>query len=176
MPLDLHLLLNTLASSAALRSAETWLPMCLPKFNPGGFVHAYISFLLEDVGLVFVSADREAFEELRIWKDAVLAVSFYNSFWMCRTKVFKKLESDKTLSRIEASIPRHAYSVCEVAFFTLCEMPLSFSQLLLVALAYCISSINLVNMCNLPCRNGRPLMTLIAPPGNGTSCSARCGA
>ena len=72
---DLHLLLNTLASSSTLRSSESWLPICFPKFNPAGFVHAYVSYVLEDVGLVFVSADREAFEELRGWKQIVLEVS-----------------------------------------------------------------------------------------------------
>jgi hypothetical protein len=65
-----------LASSAALRASETWLPICFPKFNPAGFVHAYISYVLEDVGLVFVSADREAFEDLQQWKAIVLEVSY----------------------------------------------------------------------------------------------------
>jgi hypothetical protein len=39
-------------------------------------VHAYISYVLEDVGLVFVSADREAFEDLQQWKAIVLEVSY----------------------------------------------------------------------------------------------------
>ncbi|WWC59421.1 uncharacterized protein I303_101977 [Kwoniella dejecticola CBS 10117] len=97
-PSDLHLLLNTLASSATLRSSETWLPICFPKFNPAGFVHAYISYMTEDVGLVFVSADREAFEDLRNWKSIVL----------------QKLEVDKTLSKISESIPLHPYTVSAV--------------------------------------------------------------
>lgn len=71
---DLHLLLNTLASSTTLQTSESWLPICFPKFNPAGFVHAYVSYVLEDVGLVFVSADREAFEELQSWKHIVLEV------------------------------------------------------------------------------------------------------
>ncbi|KAK4689819.1 vacuolar fusion protein MON1, partial [Tremellales sp. Uapishka_1] len=94
-PSDVHLLLNTLASSQTLRSQETWLPICLPKFNPAGFVHAYISFVLDDVGLVFVSADREAFEDLRAWKETVV----------------EKLEEDKTLTRIQQCIPLHPYSI-----------------------------------------------------------------
>jgi len=49
--------------------------MCFPKFNPAGFVHAYVSYVMEDVGLVFVSADREAFEDLRGWKAIVLEAS-----------------------------------------------------------------------------------------------------
>lgn len=71
---DLHLLLNTLKTSEMLRTSESWLPLCFPKFNPAGFVHAYISYVMEDVGLVFVSADREAFEDLQGWKDIVLEV------------------------------------------------------------------------------------------------------
>jgi hypothetical protein len=73
--LDLHLLLNTLATSATLRTSESWVPMCFPKFNPAGFVHAYVSYVMEDIGLVFVSADRDAFEGLREWKATVLEAS-----------------------------------------------------------------------------------------------------
>jgi hypothetical protein len=74
------LLLNTLDASPTLRSSESWLPMCFPKFNPAGFVHAYVSYVMEDVGLVFVSADREAFEDLQGWKNIVLEVgsSFFD--------------------------------------------------------------------------------------------------
>ncbi|WWC67775.1 uncharacterized protein I206_101687 [Kwoniella pini CBS 10737] len=97
-PSDLHLLLNTLASSATLRSSETWLPICFPKFNPAGFVHAYISYMTEDVGLVFVSADRDAFEDLRQWKSIVL----------------EKLEVDRTLSKISDAIPLHPYTVSAI--------------------------------------------------------------
>nr|XP_031857430.1 uncharacterized protein CI109_007157 [Kwoniella shandongensis]KAA5524502.1 hypothetical protein CI109_007157 [Kwoniella shandongensis] len=97
-PSDLHLLLNTLASSSTLRSTETWLPICFPKFNPAGFVHAYVSYDIEDVGLVFVSADREAFEDLRGWKQIVL----------------EKLENDKTLHKIKESIPLHPYHVAAI--------------------------------------------------------------
>jgi hypothetical protein len=59
---DLHLLLNTLAASSTLRTSESW------------FVHAYVSYVMEDIGLVFVSADREAFESLREWKAIVMEV------------------------------------------------------------------------------------------------------
>ncbi|OCF42348.1 vacuolar fusion protein MON1 [Kwoniella heveanensis CBS 569] len=97
-PSDLHLLLNTLASSPTLRASETWLPICFPKFNPAGFVHAYISYVVDDVGLVFVSADREAFEELRGWKEIVLA----------------KLEQDKTLGKITEAIPSHPYPISAI--------------------------------------------------------------
>jgi hypothetical protein len=73
-PTDLHLLLNVLSSSPALRTAETWLPICLPKFNPDGFVYAFISYISENLGMVFVSADRDGFNPLREWRDGVLEV------------------------------------------------------------------------------------------------------
>lgn len=39
-------------------------------------MHAYISFIMDEVGLVFVSADKEAFEELRGWKESVVEVGW----------------------------------------------------------------------------------------------------
>jgi hypothetical protein len=102
-----------LASSTTLRSSEAWIPICFPKFNPAGFVHAYVSYTLPDVGLVFVSADREAFEELRAWKEIVLEVSERISSGEKMLRPMQKLEKDKTLSKIEQSIPQHPYSVCQ---------------------------------------------------------------
>ncbi|KAG8899145.1 Vacuolar fusion protein mon1 [Tulasnella sp. 403] len=46
-PADLHLLVNTLSSSSLSSTPDTssWLPICLPKFNANGFLHAYVHFL-----------------------------------------------------------------------------------------------------------------------------------
>ncbi len=42
---DLHILLNTVHAPAIFDAATTtpvsWLPICLPKFNSDGFLHAY---------------------------------------------------------------------------------------------------------------------------------------
>ncbi|OCB87145.1 DUF254-domain-containing protein [Sanghuangporus baumii] len=40
---DLHILLNTIHAPAIAGSPASWLPICLPKFNPG-FLHAYVTF------------------------------------------------------------------------------------------------------------------------------------
>lgn len=54
---------------------ESWLPICLPRFNAKGFLHAYVSFLAPTstsspssastagggIGLVLLSSDREGF-------------------------------------------------------------------------------------------------------------------
>lgn len=94
---DLHLLLNTLATSESIRSTETWIPICFPKFNPAGYVHAFISYDTPDIGLVFVSADREAFEELRAWKATVV----------------EALEKNNVMNRIAEALPLHECSVCK---------------------------------------------------------------
>lgn len=46
-PSDLHILINTVLSSSSVNSsaAASWLPVCLPKFNPAAFVNAYVTFL-----------------------------------------------------------------------------------------------------------------------------------
>lgn len=47
---DLHIILNTLNSPSILNSpaSASWIPFCLPKFNPSGFVNAFIAFLRKD--------------------------------------------------------------------------------------------------------------------------------
>ncbi|RPD62325.1 DUF254-domain-containing protein [Lentinus tigrinus ALCF2SS1-7] len=46
-PSDLHILINTIHSPSILNNsaAASWLPVCLPKFNAGAFVNAYVMFL-----------------------------------------------------------------------------------------------------------------------------------
>jgi hypothetical protein len=94
----MHLLFNTIATSPTLREVETWLPICLPKFNPQGFVHAYISFIREEVGLIFISADRDAFEPLCGWRELVV----------------EQLNRDGALDRIAACVKSHPYTVAEI--------------------------------------------------------------
>lgn len=47
LTLDLHLLLNTVSSSAlsSTLDSSSWLPICLPKYNANGFLYAYVSFM-----------------------------------------------------------------------------------------------------------------------------------
>jgi preprotein translocase subunit SecA len=52
-------------------------------------------------------------EELRAWKEIVLEVSERISSGEKMLRPMQKLEKDKTLSKIEQSIPQHPYSVCQ---------------------------------------------------------------
>lgn len=76
-PTDLHLLLNLIRSSPALREIdnESWLPICLPKLSQDGFLYAYVTFIRKDIGLVWVSSDKGAFEGLREARTRVVSVS-----------------------------------------------------------------------------------------------------
>ncbi|KAK0187930.1 vacuolar fusion protein MON1 [Armillaria mellea] len=49
-PADIHILMNTVHNPSIYNSpaAASWIPICLPKFNPNGFVNAYISFFQRD--------------------------------------------------------------------------------------------------------------------------------
>jgi len=49
-PADLHIIMNTIHSPSIFNSpaASSWIPFCLPKFNAGGFVNAYITFIRKD--------------------------------------------------------------------------------------------------------------------------------
>ncbi|RPA71424.1 DUF254-domain-containing protein, partial [Ascobolus immersus RN42] len=74
-PLDLQLVFSMLASSSTFKEvvgSEHWLPICLPKFNPDGFLYAYICFFTPKLVLVLVSPDKNGFFEMQGVKEAFL--------------------------------------------------------------------------------------------------------
>ena len=89
-PSDLHVLLNTISSSTSLRSTnvESWLPICLPRWNSKGFVYAMIVYpdldiatgnvkddsAHLDLGIVLVSDDKDSFFAMKEWKDSIVQV------------------------------------------------------------------------------------------------------
>ena len=50
--------MNTIHSPSIFNSpaASSWIPVCLPKFNAGGFVNAYISFIRKENNIHFSDA------------------------------------------------------------------------------------------------------------------------
>jgi len=93
-PGDLHLIFNMLFEAGGVKAGEgeNWIPLCLPGFNNTGYVYMYVSFLpldsaseqikkrisplenLEEVAVILISADKEAFFELQQMKDDLLDV------------------------------------------------------------------------------------------------------
>jgi len=81
-PTDLHVLLATIAAPSIKGTTASWLPICLPKFNASGFLHAYVSFIRSEgedtpgehteterkpsIALVLISASGD-FDSVRAW-------------------------------------------------------------------------------------------------------------
>ena len=91
-PPDLQLLFSMLFNSATFRDgSEHWTPICMPKFNSKGFLHAYINFFEPEICVVLISANKDAFFEMREMAASVIA----------------NLKSSSLLSNITAAIPRY---------------------------------------------------------------------
>ena len=79
-PSDLHLIFNMVNSSTSFKTApESWLPICLPKFNDKGFLHAYISYITpnypapaSDLCLVLINSTRDAFFQMSECKKLIV--------------------------------------------------------------------------------------------------------
>ncbi|KAF2278429.1 DUF254-domain-containing protein [Westerdykella ornata] len=93
-PGDLHLIFNMLFEAGSVKAGggENWIPLCLPGFNNTGYLYMYVSFLdLErpeekmeerprssgggegdEVAILLISANKEAFYELRGMRDELV--------------------------------------------------------------------------------------------------------
>ncbi|XP_045507170.1 protein SAND [Colias croceus] len=65
-PSDIHLLFNLVRSSESFKTAESWTPICLPKFDATGFLHGHVSYISEDCQacLLLLTVQRDAFYPL----------------------------------------------------------------------------------------------------------------
>lgn len=61
--MDLHIIQNLVDSSESLKTAESWTPICLPKFDANGYMHGHVSYLAEDCQacLLLLTVDRDVF-------------------------------------------------------------------------------------------------------------------
>ncbi|KAJ1530529.1 hypothetical protein ONE63_005419 [Megalurothrips usitatus] len=73
-PADLHLILNLVNSSESFKAAESWTPICLPKFSSDGFLHAHVSYLAEDCQacLLLLTVDPDLFFPLSEAKQKIV--------------------------------------------------------------------------------------------------------
>lgn len=79
-PADLRIIFNLVDSTEGFKSSENWTPICLPKFDPNGFLHAHISYLTEDCNacLLLMSTERDIFFDLQEAKKKITEVSYVN--------------------------------------------------------------------------------------------------
>jgi hypothetical protein len=86
-------------STSFLNGNEHWIPLCLPKFNAKGFLHAYI-WAEDNCAIILISADKNAFFNMREVKEKVHTELVRNGIW------------DKILT----SVRRGRYLMCTPPF------------------------------------------------------------
>ncbi len=95
---DLSLLVNFVASSSSLKSGDQhWVPLCLPAFNPGGYLQAFISNITLGAGtmdqtsvtviLIATSSDPDVFKELYYGKRMLEVVRHKYLLHLCVTRL-----------------------------------------------------------------------------------------
>lgn len=118
-PGDLHLIFNMLFEAGGVRvnEGENWIPICLPGFNNSGFLYMYVSFFAtseeavvgtedrshsttqaDELAIVLISANKEAFYELRKMRDDLVS----------------KLASNGSMSSIKSAIRRGHATTSEI--------------------------------------------------------------
>ncbi|XP_052068147.1 vacuolar fusion protein MON1 homolog A-like [Mytilus californianus] len=95
-PMDLHLIINLVNASESFKAAESWTPICLPKFDASGFLQAHISYLDESCQtcMLLLSVDRESFFILS----------------ECKKKIQERLIKYNGLQAISDSLMKTSYS------------------------------------------------------------------
>lgn len=117
-PADLHLIFNLVNNSESFKVSETWMPICLPKFDSrlnnqrkrlfftswllickcfSGFMQAHVSYLKEDhpACLIMLTVERNIFYEISETKKAIVQVLFYPHLFPSRLKFKVSLELGK---------------------------------------------------------------------------------
>jgi len=80
-PPDMQLLFSMVFNSTSfLNGNEHWIPLCLPKFNAKGFLHAYI-WAEDSCAIILISADKNAFFNMREVKEKVHTELVRNGIW-----------------------------------------------------------------------------------------------
>ncbi|KAL4332614.1 hypothetical protein GQ457_07G034370 [Hibiscus cannabinus] len=64
-PDDMLLLSNFVFSSESFRTSESFLPVCLPSYNPMAFLYAYVHFLDVNTYLMLLTTSSDAFYHLK---------------------------------------------------------------------------------------------------------------
>jgi len=95
-PADLHLIFNLINSTESFKHSESWTPLCLPKFDSSGFLHAHVSYLSDNspACLLLITTDRNAFFNLS----------------EARSKIVNRLERHAAISAIKIAVETANYT------------------------------------------------------------------
>ncbi|CAG8631021.1 8386_t:CDS:10 [Acaulospora morrowiae] len=97
-PADLHLVFNMVNGSSTFKSVESWTPICLPKFNNKGFLHAYVCYVASNICLLLISPDKDKFFELSEAKNVIV----------------EQMSTGKILQSVEDALQNEVYSIADV--------------------------------------------------------------
>lgn len=70
---------NLVECTESFKTAESWTPICLPKFDSDGYLYAHISYLSDNCQacLLLLSVEKDAFYQLSEAKKKITDVSYY---------------------------------------------------------------------------------------------------
>ncbi|KAF8967063.1 vacuolar fusion protein MON1 [Flammula alnicola] len=108
-PADLHIILNTLHSPSIYNSPAnaSWIPVCLPKFNPAGFVNAYITFLRKDDAVPLQDIGGGELELIRNWCNSVINKLSSDGTLKALVNAYQHNETDYSVSELGIPGLRH---------------------------------------------------------------------
>lgn len=99
-PGDLHLILNLVNGSTSFQTAESWTPICLPRFDNSGYLYAHVSYLSDDCPACLLL--------LTTVSDAFFILS------ECRYNVLEKLKKYKCFQAINEALGNESYRIGDV--------------------------------------------------------------
>ncbi|XP_046860128.1 vacuolar fusion protein MON1 homolog A-like isoform X2 [Xenia sp. Carnegie-2017] len=110
-PGDLHLILNLVNGSTSFQTAESWTPICLPRFDNSGYLYAHVSYLSEECPacLLLLSTVSDAFFILS----------------ECRLKVIEKLHKYKCFQAINEAMGKESYRIGDIGILIYCILYIS---------------------------------------------------
>ncbi|GAB6022678.1 hypothetical protein CHUAL_006771 [Chamberlinius hualienensis] len=99
-PMDLHLVMNLVSASESFKTAESWTPICLPKFDSSGYLHGHISYLTDncEACLLLLTVDRDTFFTLS----------------ECKKQIVQRLQRHDCIRAINESILIGGFTVSQI--------------------------------------------------------------
>jgi len=99
-PSDLHLIFNLVSGSTSFHTAESWTPICLPRFDNSGYLYAHVSYLQDGCPacLLLLSTDKNAFFELS----------------ECKLKILERMQKFNCIEHLTTAANRGNYKTEQV--------------------------------------------------------------
>ncbi|GAQ89926.1 hypothetical protein KFL_005780040 [Klebsormidium nitens] len=97
-PDDVLLLCNFVGASESFRTSESFVPLCLYRYNPSAFLYAYVGYLEPEVCLVLLTSQQDGFFHLK----------------ECRAHIEQSLRITGVFREVAAAVTRGGLRVEEV--------------------------------------------------------------